>query len=381
MNVKNLGKMTRTLTAAGAVLAVALLSGCRGKDYENPIGTNSQQPDKILFDKAINDLEKKRYQLSRLTLNTLINTYPDSEYLAKAKLAIADSWYREGTRHALAQAEAEYRDFITFFPTMEEAAESQMKICNIHFNQMHSADRDPTHALKADHQCRQMLMQHPNSRYTDPTEQMLREVQEVLADGEFRVGSFYAKKGSYRAGANRLEAVTDHYPLFSRGDEALWILGDVYEKMGDQFAEERYQAYFKIVRDYPLSPYVDQAREKLLAANQPVPEPDPARFELMKYNLDHRKAKSLYGRVFGLFGTGPNVGAAAKAGDPTMTALMPRTPIGVGETRIEVDPTAGVSVQTISGESKLDTEPDARKGVNRDSEGPAVPEGAETEQK
>ena len=123
-----------------------------------------------------------------------------------------------------------------------------------------------------------------------------------------------------------------------------------------------------------------QAKEKLMAANQPVPEPDPARFELMKYNLDRRKRKSLYGRVFGLFGTGPNVGAAAKAGEPTMTALMPSTPIGVGETRIEVDPTAGVSVQTISGESKLDTEPDARKGVNRDSEGPAVPEGAETEQ-
>ncbi len=364
MTAINFGKMTRTCLTLGAVLAVALLAGCRGKDYENPIATNSQQPDKILFDKSVKDLERKRYTIARLSLNTLINTYPDSEYLAKAKLAIADSWYREGTSSALAQAEAEYKDFITFFPTMEEAAESQMKVCNIHYNQMHTADRDPTHAMRADRECRQMLMQHPNSRHTEPTRQMLREVQEVLADAEFRVGSFYAKKGSYRAGANRLAAVAEHYPLFSRSDEALWILGDVYEQMGEEYTEQSYEAYARLVRDYPLSSYVDLAKEKLVAANQPVPEPDPARFELEKYNLERRDRKSLYGRVFGLFGTGADVGNAAKAGEPAMTALMPTVPIGVGETRVEVEPTAGVSVQTIDGESKLDTEPDARRGVN-----------------
>ena len=360
----NLGKMTRTFLILGAVLAVALLAGCRGKDYENPIATNSQQPDKILFDKAVTDLEKKKYTMARLTLNTLLNTYPDSEYFAKAKLAIADSWYREGTSSALAQAEAEYKDFIVFYPTMDESAESQMKVCNIHYNQMHTADRDPTHAMKADHECRHMLMQYPNSRHTEPTRQMLREVQEVLADAEFRVGAFYANKGSYRAGANRLQAVTEHYPLFSRSDEALWILGDVYEQMGEQYVDQSYQAYSKLVRDYPLSPYVDMAREKLVAANQPVPEPDPARFELQKYNIERQESKSLYGRVFGLFGTGAQVGKAAKSGEPALTALMPTVPIGVGETRIEAVPTAGVSVETIDGESKLDTEPDARRGVN-----------------
>ena len=365
MTLTNLGKITRTRLIVGAVLTVALLAGCRGKDYENPIGTNSQQPDKILFDKSIHQLERKRYTMARLTLNTLLNTYPDSEYTAKAKLAIADSWYREGSSSALAQAEAEYKDFITFFPTMDEAAESQMKVCNIHYNQMHTADRDPTHAMKADHECRNMLMQYPNSRHTEPTRQMLREVQEVLADAEFRVGAFYAKKGSYRAGANRLQAVTDHYPLFSRSDEALWVLGDVYSQMGEQYVDESYQAFAKLVRDYPLSPYVDQAKEKLVAADQPVPEPDPARFELQQYNLERQETKSLYRRVFGLFGTGAEVGNAAKTGEPAVTALMPTVPIGVGETRVDVDPTAGVSVQTIEGESKLDTEPDARRGANR----------------
>src|SRR5512132_3649058 len=112
--------------AVAVVLAALLLSSCglRRKKYENPITKNTQQPDKVLFDKAINDIERGRYEVARLTLNTLINTYDTSEFLAKAKLAIADSWYREGGTHAWAQAEAEYKDFILFYPTMEESAEA-----------------------------------------------------------------------------------------------------------------------------------------------------------------------------------------------------------------------------------------------------------------
>ena len=78
-------------------LALTVVScGFRRKKYENPITKDTQQPDKVLFDKSIRDIERGRYEVARLTLNTLINTYDTSEYLAKAKLAIADSWYREG---------------------------------------------------------------------------------------------------------------------------------------------------------------------------------------------------------------------------------------------------------------------------------------------
>src|SRR6201996_7096914 len=106
----------------------ALLSSCGRKKYDNPITKDTQQPDKVLFDKAIGDIEHGRYEVARLTLNTMINTYDTSEYLAKAKLAVADSWYREGGAHGLAQAEAEYKDFILFYPQMPESAESQWKV-------------------------------------------------------------------------------------------------------------------------------------------------------------------------------------------------------------------------------------------------------------
>src|SRR2546427_714062 len=183
---------------AAAALCLAMLASCgfRRKKYENPISKDTQQPDKVLFDKAVKDLERNRFEVARLTLQTLINTYDTSEFLAKAKLAIADSWFREGGSHGLAQAEAEYKDFILFYPTLEESAEAQEKVCMIHYRQMEKADRDPNHAIKAEEECRNLLVQFPNSKFAPEAQQHLREIQEVIAEGEMRRGTFYHTKGS-----------------------------------------------------------------------------------------------------------------------------------------------------------------------------------------
>ena len=208
------------IRSTAVVLAVAvLLGGCgiRRKKYDNPITKDTQQPDKVLFDKAINDIEHSRFEIARLTLQNLINTYDTSEYLAKAKLAIADSWFREGGAHGLAQAEAEYKDFILFYPAMEEAAEAQEKICDIHYKQMEKADRDPMHALRAEQECKQLILQFPNSKFAPLAQQKLRDIQEVLADSEFRVGTLYQKKGSFPAAANRFQAMVDQFPHLQQG--------------------------------------------------------------------------------------------------------------------------------------------------------------------
>jgi len=87
---------------------VILPSSClKRHKYDNPITKDTQQPDKVLFDKAINDVEHSRFEIARFTLQTLINTYDTSEFLAKAKLAIADSWFREGGAHGVRHAHAQ----------------------------------------------------------------------------------------------------------------------------------------------------------------------------------------------------------------------------------------------------------------------------------
>ncbi len=360
---------TRTLLLVlSLVAALALTSSCaRRKKYENPITKDTLQPDKVLFDKAVADIERSRFEVARLTLNTLVNTYDTSEFLAKAKLAIADSWFREGGSHGLAQAEAEFKDFILFYPTMEEASEAQYKICGIHFKQMEKSDRDPIHALRAEDECRQVLTQFPNTKHAPKAEQMLRQVQEVIADHEYVAGGYYHHKGSYPAAANRLQTLTDQYPLYSGADEALWKLGDSYGKMGDRFENQSAAAYTKIVKDYPLSSRVEDAKKKLEGLGRSIPEADPVAVARMQYELDNRTKAGRLNAVTSIFRKSPDTRLAAKAGTPPTTSLRPGIPASVppvaaGTAGTSAGATANdVTVSTVTDSTQLDNSPDARR--------------------
>ena len=345
-----------------ATIAMAMLAGCgfRRKKYENPITKDTLQPDKVLFDKAVRDLEKNRFEVARLTLQTLINTYDTSEFLAKAKLAIADSWFREGGSHALAQAEAEYKDFILFYPALEEAAEAQEKVCMIHYKQMEKPDRDTTHMLRAEDECRQLVQQFPNSKFVPRAQQLLRNIQEVIAEGEFRVGSFYHNKGSHPAAANRLQTLVDQYPLFSDADEALWLLGDSYGRMGPRFRDKTGTAYSRIVKDYPLSPYVEEAKKKLQSMEMEVPEADPVALARMKYEEENRVKKGNASKAFGIFRKSPDTTQAAKSGTPAMTRNQPTIPVSVPVPAAAGTGVTDVTLSTNQDTTALDTQPDAR---------------------
>jgi outer membrane protein assembly factor BamD len=351
----------RSLILAGVALSLLSTSCFRKKKYENPITKDTQQPDKVLFDKAIADIERSRFEVARLTLNTLMNTYDTSEYLAKAKLAIADSWYREAGSHGLAQAEAEYKDFILFYPNMEESAEAQEKVCMIHYKQMEKADRDPKHAMRAEDECRLVLTQFPNSKFAPEAQQKLREIQEVLAQHEFVVGDIYHHKGSFPAAANRLNAVVDAYPLFSKADEALCKLGDSYGRMGPRFADKSAAAYARVVKDYPLSPYADMARGKLEEMEKPIPQADPVAYARQKYEIENKTKQGLISRSWGVFSHSPDVSMAAKSGTPSVDGLRPTTPATVPVIApTPVGATGDISIQTAGSSTALDNNPDAR---------------------
>jgi outer membrane protein assembly factor BamD len=345
------------------LVAAALLTSCgfKAKKYDDPITKDTKQPDKVLFDRAIGDIEHGRYEIARITLNTLINTYDQSEFLAKAKLAIADSWFREGGAASLAQAEAEYKDFILFYPTMEEAAESQEKICMIHYKQMDKSDRDATQAIRAEDECRTLVTQFPNSKYVDETKQLLRNIQESLAEGEYLVGTFYFKHGDNSAAANRMGHVVEQYPLYSKADLALWDMGQAYGKLGGRFRKQEGEAYAKIVRDYPLSPYAEDAAGILKDLELPVPEADKAAVARMQYEKDHYVKPGIIARDTLFVRRNPDMSTAAKSGEPAMTTMRPSIPPLVPQPAGAAGGFNGdVTATTVGNSTALDTKPDAR---------------------
>jgi outer membrane protein assembly factor BamD len=310
-------KSSQQIATIALLSAALLVAGCGGKSTRQQDLSASAEPDKVLYERAMEDIQKNKYDIARLTLQTLINTYPDSEYLAKAKLAIADSYYKEGTSSALTAAVAEYKDFIVFFPFLEEAAFAQMRVAMTHYRRMEKPDRDRTNARMAEEELQTFLLKYPNHPLAAEAEQRLREVQEVMAEGDYRIARYYYIKGSKRAAVARLQEIVTRYPLYSKSDESLYMLGRTYESVEQNELAANY--FSKLIREYPHSERVEYAKERLGVMGYPVPQPDPEALARAEREREMGRERSgLLRRTLGMFKSGPDVSMAARAGQPNL---------------------------------------------------------------
>ena len=333
-----------------AALGVATLTGCfwyhRRSDEMPGNLAPGDQPDKILYQKAVGEINKGRYDVGRLTLQTLINTYPDSEYLSKAKLAIADSYYREGGVSGLTQAEAEYKDFITFFPTAPEAPEAEYRAGMSHFRLMGKANRDLTEARDAQTEFEEFLEKYPDNRLMPEVKGRLREVQEVVAEGDFETARLYYQKSAFRAAASRFQEIADKYPNFSQADLALWYLGQSLERLRKQ--DEAAASYGRIITDYPLSGSLRQAKARLVALHKPIPK--PTRAMMARAEADRAVAKhhhrNLIARAGGAMASSPDLSATRHG--PVRIGQHPGAGVEEAQAQTPKAGTASIAVQPLS---------------------------------
>src|ERR1700728_3994333 len=277
---------------------------------DSPLAGNaSKQPDKELFDKAMTAMKKGKFDVARLDLQTLLNTYPESEY----------------------------KDFITFFPNQPEAAEAQMKVADIYYMQMEKPDRDPKNAVQAEQEYRTMIQQFPDSTFVPRAKQRLREVQEVLAERQYQIGAFYESREVWAAAIARLQTVTDSYPLYSHSDLALIGLGDAYaaearyvqglnqinpkakQALMKAYDDQAADAYSRVVTHYSMAAHVEDARERLIALNRPVPEPTKEQLAESEAEEQSRTGITFKDRAMLLVKRGPVTVNAARIGEPTLT--------------------------------------------------------------
>jgi outer membrane protein assembly factor BamD len=368
--VRGSGPALLFLLIAGATV----LPGCvlfvnrGGTDSLLPTG---QQPDKILYQKSIDAIDHGHYEVGRLTLQALLNTYPDSEYLAKAKLAIADSYYEQGGTAGLTEAEAEYKDFQTFFPTAPEAPMAQYRVAMAHFRLMGKPDRDLTQIRLAQAEFKEFLLKYSDSDLMPRAKARLREVQEALAQGEFEVARFYYEKHANLAAESRFLEIVNHYPSFSEADKACWYLAQSYERL--KKPKDAVPYYARILTDYPLSPVVPDAKEQLAALHQPIPRPTLSVLARAHADALHDTSLTLMQKIMGTFSSAPNLRATRHgpviltnpSNNPVMMAKNP--PAGEGSAN-------AISIQPVD-ESAL------KNGKPADPAGPADKKAKDSKEK
>jgi outer membrane protein assembly factor BamD len=211
-----------------------------------------------------------------------------------------------------------------------------MKVADIYYQQMEKPDRDYNNAERAEQEYRNMINQFPDSTLVPRAKQKLRETQEVLAERETQIGLFYETRENFNAAIARLQTVVDTYPLYSKSDQALLAIGDSYagqahnvqiqpnmpgaikERLRSVYQDKAAASYAKVITRYPMAPHVEDARDRLVAMNRPVPE--PTQEAVAENDAEERSRQPLHftDKTLDLIKHSPTVVEAVHVGEPTL---------------------------------------------------------------
>jgi outer membrane protein assembly factor BamD len=290
------------------VLALLLTLAGTGCGKKVPVAkSNLVERDRDLYLNAMQALKKSRFIQARLLLQTLLETYENSEYSAQAKYAYAESFYRESGHGNLISAESEFRKFLTFFPDHELSDDAQMMVAMTHVRQLERPDRDNTEAQLAEFELNEMIKTWPDSPLSEEAKEKLRGVQEILAEGILGPAKQYYLRRAYPAVLDRCADILKKYPDFSGTDRVLYLMGEVMRKSSQP--EQGAAFYAQIVRDHPMSGLVNDAKKRLVELKADVPQPNPVALERAKQHTP--EGKGLLG--LGLFKGGGAVSTETKA--------------------------------------------------------------------
>ena len=262
----------RTLVLA--LLALGAGAACAAKNDGLPPGT--REPDKFLYDRGMESLEKKRWFTAREYFRRIIDGYPESELRPDAKLGIGDSYLGESTLESYLLAVSEYREFLTFYPTNPRADYAQYKLGMTYFKQMRAPQRDQTETREAVKEFQTFVERYPNSSLLPEVKEKLREARDRVAEAEYQVGVFYYKQRWYPGAIDRLRALMKSDPEFTYRDGLYYHLAESLLKV--KLDAEALPLYERLIAEFEQSEYLEKARARrdelkanLAQAGAPMP--------------------------------------------------------------------------------------------------------------
>ncbi|MFZ2053216.1 MAG: outer membrane protein assembly factor BamD [Candidatus Aminicenantales bacterium] len=245
------------------ILIIALLCGlgawsCKEKPVE--VAPEIAASDEALY-KAGQEIMEKDAEKARLYFRQVIDSFPKSFYAQRAKLAVADTYFKKGDESSMILAAAEYREFIQLYPYSPSASYAQYQIAMTYFKKALKPGRDQTKTSQALIEFKKVLTNYPLSEEAKQAQKQISECEERLAAHNFSIGYHYYQRKAFKASTGRLTEILTSFPAFSKMDEVYFYLADAYYK-GNKI-EESIPYFTKLVTDYPESKYAKKAQNRL----------------------------------------------------------------------------------------------------------------------
>lgn len=248
-----------TIILVGLLVLLLLPSvGCKGKKLQlNPDVATS---DEALF-KLGEDSAKKDPEKARLYFRQIIESFPRSFYAQRAKLAIADTYFKKGDEGNMIIASSEYREFISLYPFSPSAPYAQLQIAQTFFKKSLKAGRDQTKTTQALQEFKTVVSKYPLSEEANTAREKIKECEERLAAHTLTIAHYYYKVKSYKAAISRLTEILTEYIEFSEMDKVYFYIGDAYFKQ--KKTEESIPYFTKLITDYPQSKLAQKAQKRM----------------------------------------------------------------------------------------------------------------------
>lgn len=254
--------MRRLVRSRGlAVLALALVLGACATGGARKPPTGTPEPDKFLFERGTEALNKKRWTVAREYFRQLVDTYPQSAYRADAKLGLGDTYLGEGSPESYVLALNEYREFLSFYPTNPRADYAQFKLAMAHYYQMRKPERDQSETRETIAALQTFVDRYPRSPLADEGRQRLREAKDRLDDSDFRVGLFYYRARWYPGAIDRLKPLVDRDPEYTRRDAVYYYLAESYIAVKKE--AEALPLLDRLVKEFEQSEYLEPAKKRI----------------------------------------------------------------------------------------------------------------------
>jgi outer membrane protein assembly factor BamD len=253
-----------------SVLFVLFTSACSGDQGRIPTGT--LEPDKLLFDRGTTALNDRKWATAREYFRQIVDGYPQSPFRADSKIGVGDTYLGEGGAANAVLAAAEFKEFLSFYPTHPRADYAQYKLAMAHYSQMARPERDQSETKEAIAEFEAFFERFPNSELTPEVRQKYRDARDRLSESEYRVGLFYYRSRWWPGAADRFRTVLKNDPEFTSRDAVYFYLAETLRSAGPSNHAEALAYYERLMTEFEQSEYLEDARKRILELKPSAPQ-------------------------------------------------------------------------------------------------------------